>query len=77
MTKRPFVLLKVKIYQNKNKLKNYRNQLLKNLTKNFFFIDHTWNADLADMQLINKCNKGFLFYFVVLIFIVNMCASFL
>ena len=25
------------------------------------FIDNIWSADLADMQLISKFNKGFLF----------------
>ena len=28
------------------------------------FIDNIWGADLADMQLINKSNKGLGFYYV-------------
>ena len=36
------------------------------------FKDNTWAADLADMQLISKFNKGFRFYYVLLIFLVNM-----
>ena len=26
------------------------------------FMDNIWAADLADMQLIGKCNNGFLFF---------------
>ena len=32
------------------------------------FIDNIWGADLADMQLISKFNKEFIFYYVLLIF---------
>ena len=28
-------------------------------TKNLSFIDNSWGADLTDMQLISKFNKGF------------------
>ena len=37
------------------------NQLLGNLIKEKYipFIDDIWSADLPDMQLINKFNKGF------------------
>ena len=41
------------------------------------FKDHIWAADLADMQLISEFNKGFRFYCVLLIFIVNMLGLFL
>ena len=44
------------------------------------FIDNIWGADLADMQLIRKFNKGLRFLFcgfVLLIFIVNMYGLFL
>ena len=39
---------------------NFINQLLKNFEKEeFLFLkDNTWRTDLADMQLINKYNKG-------------------
>ena len=30
------------------------------------FIDNIWDADLADMQLISKCNKGFRFLLCVI-----------
>ena len=29
------------------------------------FIDNIWGANLADMQLISKFNKGFRFYYVI------------
>ena len=35
------------------------------------FIDNIWGADIADMQLISKFNKGIIFYYVLLIFSVN------
>ena len=44
----------------KNQL-NYTNQLLKNLKKEVYsgFQENIWGADVADMQLISKFNKGF------------------
>ena len=36
------------------------------------FKDNIWGADLADMQLISKFNKGFNFYCALLTFLVNM-----
>ena len=47
-----------------NWLKNYTNQLLeiqKKRTVYSGFKDNIWGADLADMQLISKFNKGFRF----------------
>ena len=41
------------------------------------FKDNIWAADLADMQLINKFNKGLNFYCVLLIFLVNILGLFL
>ena len=41
------------------------------------FMDNVWDADLADMQLISKLNKGFVFYYVLLISIVNIHGLFL
>ena len=35
--------------------------MLENLTLNRSFIDNIWGANLADMQLISKFNKGFIF----------------
>ena len=45
------VLLKVKLYQTKNWLKNYTNELLDNLKNE--------KCTHFDMQLIRKFNKGF------------------
>ena len=43
------------------------------------FIDNIWCADLADMQLISKCNKGFRVFgfFRLLTFIANIHGLFL
>ena len=39
--------------------------------------DSVWGANPADVQLINKFNKGFVFYYLLFIFIVNMHGLFL
>ena len=46
-----------------NQLKNYTNQLLeiKKKTVHSGFRDNIWGANLADVQLITKFNKGFRF----------------
>ena len=46
-----------------NQLKNYTNQLLNEFKKKVYsgFKDSIQGADLADMQLISKFNKGFRF----------------
>ena len=52
-----------------NQLKNYTNQLLeikKKKTVYSGFKDNIWGADLADMQLISKFNKGFRFLLCVI-----------
>ena len=52
-----------------NYLKNYTNQLLENLKKIKIYSglkDNIWGADLADMQLIRKFNKGFRFLLCVI-----------
>ena len=36
------------------------------------FMENIWGADLANMQLISKFNKEISFYYVLLIFSVNM-----
>ena len=59
---------------------NHTNQLLKNLKKekvNSLFTDNVWGADLADTQLRGKSNKIICFYYVLLIFLVNMNGLFL
>ena len=46
---------------------NYINQLLKNLKKVYSSSkDNIWGADLADMQLLGKFNKGFRFLLCVI-----------
>ena len=45
---------------------------IKKITVYSGFKDNIWGADLTDMQLISKFNKGFRFYCVLLIFLVNM-----
>ena len=58
-----FVVLKMRIFQTRNQLKNYTNLLLENLKKKIHssFIDNIWCADITDMQLISKFNKVFRF----------------
>ena len=36
------------------------------------FKENIWGVDLADLQLLSKCNKGFRFFYVLLIFLVNI-----
>ena len=51
--------VKMKLYLKKNYQNNYATQLLENLRKvHSSFIDNIWGADLTDMQLISKFNKG-------------------
>ena len=47
---------------------NFINQLLRNLKKKVYsvFKDNIWGADLADMQLISKFNKGCRFLLCVI-----------
>ena len=52
------LLLKKKLCQINNQLKNYINQLLKILkNKKYTFKDNVCGADLVDMQLISEYNK--------------------
>ena len=47
---------------------NFINPLFENLKKKVYpeFQDNIWAADLADMQLISKFNKGFRFLLCVI-----------
>ena len=49
-------------------MKNYTNRLLELLKKTVYsgFKDNIWGADLADIQLISKFNKGFRFLLCVI-----------
>ena len=40
------------------------------------FRDNIWDVDLADMQLLSKFKKGLDFYYVLLIYLVNMLGLF-
>ena len=54
--------------------------IIKNFNKRTFysgFRDNIWGADLADMQLISKFNKGFRFLLCVIDIIVNILGLFL
>ena len=53
------------------------NKKLKKMKLRSPFIVYIWSADLADMQLISKFNKGVWFFYVFLIFSVNMHGLFL
>ena len=60
--------------------KELRKPIIKRFKKRkvyFGFRDNIWVTDLAEMQLISKFNKGFRFYYVFLIYLVNMLALFL
>ena len=56
------------IFQTKNQLKNYANQLLENLIKKSTLILYRqyWGAGLTDMQLISKFNKEIHFLLCVI-----------
>ena len=53
---------------NEQLAEDYTNQLLDNFKKEVYsgFKDNIWGADLADMQLISKFNKGFRFLLCVI-----------
>ena len=74
------VMLIMKLNKKSNWLKNYKSELLKNVKKEEFILHLKTifgGADLTDMQLISKFNKGLDFYYVLLIFLVNMLGLFL
>ena len=73
------VALIIKLSKINNWLNNYTNQLLKKWKKrvHFLFKDNICGADLTDMQLISKFNKGTRFCYVLLIFLVNIHGLFL
>ena len=70
--KRLWVLrLKNEIMQNKPIIRKFEKR-----KEHSSFIDNIWRADLADMQLLSKFNKGIILLLCVL-FIVNMLGLFL
>ena len=52
----------------KNQLKNFTKKLLKKIKKTVFytFKDNLWGAELADMQLLSRFNKGIIFLLCVI-----------
>ena len=63
------LLLIMILNQTYNQLKNYTNQLLKKFKKRKVysgFKDNTWGADLADVQLLSKFNRGSRFLLCVI-----------
>ena len=58
------VVLKMKLNETNNYLKNYTNQLLNNFRKVYSSFKSTiWGADLVDMQLISKLISYLYFYY--------------
>ena len=63
------VVLKIKLHKIRNQLNNQTNQLLESLKKRKLYLsfkDNIWVADLVDMQLISKFNKGIKFLLCVI-----------
>ena len=60
---------KCAIKQNKQLAKELRKPIIRKLKKNS--IQHL-QTDIADMQLISKFDKGIRFYYVLLVFLVNI-----
>ena len=70
----------IKNIPNKELAKELHKPIIRNFKKrkvHSLFTDNIWDADLADMQMISKFNKRFRFYYVLLIFVVNMHGLFL
>ena len=60
---------------NKELAKELYKSIIKKLEKRKVissFIDNIWGSDLADIELISKVDKKIVFYYVLLIFSVNM-----
>ena len=64
--------VKMKIFPLKNQLKNCKNELLNSSKKKkkrkvqSAFMDKIWGADLVDMQLTSKFNKGIHFLLCII-----------
>ena len=74
------VLLKLIFLQNKKLAKELKKSIIRKFEirkVNSPFIRNIWGADLADIQLISKFNKGFRFYYVLLIFVSTIHGLFL
>ena len=61
------VVLKIRSNKTKNWVRNYINQLLKNLKKAFYYIlQYSWGADLAEWSIISKFNERIRFSLCVI-----------
>lgn len=61
--------IKSKIWLNQQLTHKLHKPIIKHFTKNKLYsssINNIWGADLGDMQLISKCNKGIQFSLSVL-----------
>ena len=70
----------MKIFQTKELAEELHRPIIRKFKKrkvHSTLTENIWYADLADMQLKRKCNKGFRFYYVLSIFSVNTHGSFL
>ena len=70
----------IEVKHNEQLAEELRKPIIRNLKKRAVysgFKDYIWGDDLADMQLISKFNKGFRFFCVLLVFLVNMLGLFL
>ena len=64
-----FINFLIKSFFDKELAEELHKLIIKNFNKRKVhspFIDNIWGADLADMQLINKFNKGFRFLLCVI-----------
>ena len=70
----------IEVKHNEQLAKELHKPVIRNFKKRTVysgFRDNICVADLADVQLISKFNKGFRSYCVILIFLVNMLGLFL
>ena len=67
--------MKSEIISNQESAEKFHESIIRKFEKRKVyssFKDNIWGTDIAEMQLISKYMKDFDFYYVLLIFIVNM-----
>ena len=70
----------IEVKRNEQLAKELQKTIIRNFKKRTVysgFKDNIWGADLADMQLISKFNKGFRILLCVIDILVNIHGSFL
>ena len=70
----------IEVKRNEQLAKELQKTIIRNFKKRTVysgFKDYIWGADLADMQLISKFNKGFRILLCVIDILVNIHGSFL